>query len=91
MAVNIGAVNETVERGNSFCVKLSDVNGNAITGGQVSFKINGVSYIKQVNETGYAKLNINLNPGVYKIITAFSIRNYEDKLLYNTLKVTDTN
>ena len=25
--------------------KLSDVNGNAITGGQVSFKINGVSYI----------------------------------------------
>lgn len=85
------AVNETVERGKSFCVKLSDVNGNAITGGQVSFKINGVSYIKQVNETGYAKLNINLNPGVYKIITAFSIRNYEDKLLYNTLKVTDTN
>ena len=91
MAVNIGAVNETVERGKSFCVKLSDVNGNAIAGGQVSFKINGVSYIKQVNETGYAKLNINLNPGVYKIITAFSIRNYEDKLLYNTLKVTDTN
>ena len=91
MAVNMDAVNETVERGKSFCVKLSDVNGNAITGGQVSFKINGVSYIKQVNETGYAKLNINLNPGVYKIITAFSIRNYEDKLLYNTLKVTDTN
>ena len=78
-------------KGAIFCVKLSDVNGNAITGGQVSFKINGVSYIKQVNETGYAKLNINLNPGVYKIITAFSIRNYEDKLLYNTLKVTDTN
>lgn len=78
-------------KGQFFCVKLSDVNGNAITGGQVSFKINGVSYIKQVNETGYAKLNINLNPGVYKIITAFSIRNYEDKLLYNTLKVTDTN
>ena len=88
---DMDAVNETVERGKSFCVKLSDVNGNAITGGQVSFKINGVSYIKQVNETGYAKLNINLNPGVYKIITAFSIRNYEDKLLYNTLKVTDTN
>ena len=89
MAVNIGAVNETVERGNSFCVKLSDVNGNAITGGQVSFKINGVSYIKQVNETGYAKLNINLNPGVYKIITAFSIRNYEDKLLYCLLYTSD--
>ena len=88
MAVNIGAVNETVERGNSFCVKLSDVNGNVLSGGQVTFKVNGVSYIKQVNETGYAKLNINLNPGVYKIITAFSIRNYEDKLVYNTLNVT---
>ncbi len=91
MAVNMDAVNETVKKGTAFYVKLIDVNGNAISGGQVSFKINGVSYIRSVNETGYAKLNINLNPGVYKIITAFSIRNYEDKLLYNTLKVTDTN
>lgn len=91
MAVNMDAVNETVKKGTAFYVKLIDVNGNAISGGQVSFKINGVSYIRSVNETGYAKLNINLNLCVYKIITAFSIRNYEDKLLYNTLKVTDTN
>lgn len=89
MAVNIDASNETVQRGNPFSVKLSDVNGNALSGGEVTFKINGISYIRQVNETGYAKLNINLNPGIYKIITAFSFRNYEDKLLYNTLKVID--
>lgn len=32
----------------------------------VTFKINGVSYLRNVDE-GYAKLNINLNPGVYTI------------------------
>ena len=71
MAVNMDAVNETVKKGTAFYVKLIDVNGNAISGGQVSFKINGVSYIRSVNETGYAKLNINLRPGTY-ILTAYN-------------------
>ncbi len=57
MAVNIGAVNEKQLKGAIlFCVKLSDVNGNVLSGGQVSFKINGVSYIKQVNENRLCKI-----------------------------------
>lgn len=41
------------------------------TEGNVTFNINGVFYTKQINKTGYAKLNINLNPGNYIITTAF--------------------
>ena len=33
----------------------------------VTFKINGVSYLRSIDDEGYAKLNINLNPGVYTI------------------------
>ena len=33
----------------------------------ITFKVNGVSYVRNVNESGFAKLNINLNPGVYTI------------------------
>lgn len=33
----------------------------------ITFKVNGVSYVRDVNESGFAKLNINLNPGVYTI------------------------
>ncbi len=75
-----------------FCVKLSDVNGNVLSGGQkYHLKLMVFHILNRLMKPVMQKLNINLNPGVYKIITAFSIRNYEDKLLYNTLKVTDTN
>ena len=33
----------------------------------ITFRINGVSYVREVNESGFAKLNINLNPGIYTI------------------------
>ncbi len=39
------------------------------TSGNVSFNINGVFYTRQINESGHAKLNINLAPGSYIITT----------------------
>jgi hypothetical protein len=36
----------------------------------ITFKINGVSYVREVSESGSAKLNINLRPGVYIIETS---------------------
>jgi len=85
MAVNI----EVVENNqNSFVVRLSDANGNPITNNNVTFKVNGESYTREINQTGYAKLNINLNNGLYRIVTAFCIENYQDRLLYSTMKVT---
>lgn len=85
MAVNIEVVENSQ---NSFVVRLSDANGNPISNNNVTFKVNGKSYTREINQTGYAKLNINLNNGLYRIVTAFCIENYQDRLLYNTMKVT---
>ena len=58
-------------RNNSqYVVKLLDDEGNPIGANKtVTFNINGVMYERKTNESGYAKLNINLAPGEY-IITA---------------------
>ena len=33
----------------------------------ITFEVNGIAYVRPVNESGFAKLNINLRPGVYTI------------------------
>ena len=33
----------------------------------ITFEINGVTYVRNVDESGFAKLNINLKPGIYTI------------------------
>ena len=53
-----------------YIVKILGDDGNPVGAGvTVRFNINGVFYERRTNESGIAKLNINLNPGVY-IITA---------------------
>ena len=53
-----------------YTVKIIKSNGQtAGTGEKVTFNINGVFYERYTDENGYAKLNINLQPGDY-IITA---------------------
>ena len=42
----------------------------------VTFKVNGVSYIRSIND-GYAKLNINLPPGIYTIEIIGDSVNYD--------------
>ena len=42
------------------------------TSGNVTFNINGVFYTRMINESGYAKLNINLAPGDYIITTDYN-------------------
>ncbi len=56
--------------GSQYIVKLLDDEGNPVGAGEtVTFNINGVMYERKTNESGYAKLNINLEQGNY-IITA---------------------
>lgn len=43
------------------------VDARKLSCNNITFKVNGVSYVREVNESGFAKLNINLNPGVYTI------------------------
>ena len=53
-----------------YTVRLVNPDGNYESGRvPVIFNINGVFYTRYTNDWGYAKLNINLNPGEY-IITA---------------------
>lgn len=49
-----------------FVVKSSGYND------ALEFIVNGVSYNRSVDENGFAKLNINLEPGVYSIVTVDS-------------------
>ena len=53
-----------------YTVKIIGDDGNAVGAGvNVTFNINGVFYTRQTNDSGIAKLNINLGAGDY-IITA---------------------
>ena len=44
-----------------------DTRGNLLKNTGVEFNINGVFYTRTTNDKGIAKMNINLNPGTYKI------------------------
>jgi len=66
-----------------YTVKVIGDDGNPVGAGEsVTFNINGVIYTRQTNESGIAKLNINLHPGDY-IITA----EYKDCRVSNNIKV----
>ena len=66
-----------------YTVKVIGDDGNPVGAGEVvRFNINGVFYERATNESGIAKLNINLNPGEY-IITA----EYNGSAVSNNIKV----
>jgi len=51
--------------GTSDQLKAQLYHNGGLPGKPVKFTINGVSYIRNTDNEGYAKLNINLRPGVY--------------------------
>ena len=66
-----------------YTVKVLGDDGNPVGAGEsVTFNINGVFYTRTTNESGIAKLNLNLQPGDY-IITA----EYKDCRVSNKIKV----
>ncbi|WP_407381655.1 hypothetical protein [Methanobrevibacter sp.] len=69
-----------------FEVNVYDENSTPLTEGSVDFTINGNTY-KRVINNGTAKLNINLNPGVYQIT---SKNCYDNSTIKNTVKVLTT-
>ncbi len=49
-----------------YIIRVIGEYGNPVGAGEdVTFNINGVFYTRSTNESGYAKLNINLAPGDY--------------------------
>ena len=60
------------------------------TSGNVTFNINGVFYTRMINESGYAKLNINLNPGEYIITSDYNgCRNANNVTVLSVLAADD--
>lgn len=59
-------------KGLPFCVILKDSYGNPLINTEVAFTINGVTYYRTSDDNGVAKLNINLNNGVYPISFSYS-------------------
>jgi parallel beta-helix repeat protein len=66
-----------------FVASLVDGQGNALANATVQFNINGVFYNHITNETGQAKLNINLMAGEYIITSSYNGCN-----IANTVKIT---
>ena len=55
-----------------YTVKVLGADGNPVGAGKtVTFNINGIMYQRQTNESGIAKLNINLPPGDYVITASY--------------------
>ena len=55
-----------------YVVKILDDEGNPVGAGKtVTFNINGILYERKTNESGYAKLNINLAAGDYVITASY--------------------
>ena len=70
------------QNGTQYYIRVLDGQGNPLGGASVIFNINGVFYTRTTNESGFAKLNINLDPGDY-IITA----NYNGEKVSNFIMV----
>lgn len=62
--------------GTQYFATFKDSNGDFLRNTNVKFNINGVFYTRTTNINGIARLNINLNPGIY-ILTAENPSNGE--------------
>ena len=74
--INAANVIKLYKNGTQYYATFLDGQGNVLVNKTVKFNINGVFYQRETNESGVARLNINLNPGKY-ILTAFNPANNE--------------
>ncbi|WP_409200068.1 right-handed parallel beta-helix repeat-containing protein [Methanobrevibacter sp. DSM 116169] len=70
------------EKGNSFNITLTDINGDILANQPITINVNTKDYDLLTDENGVAKLNINLNIGNYEIITK-----YQGNNVYNSISV----
>ncbi|MDL2247047.1 hypothetical protein LJB96_05475, partial [Methanobrevibacter sp. OttesenSCG-928-K11] len=77
--------------GTKYIVRLTDSNGNPLANQTISITVNGKPYYKNTNSTGYAFLNLNLNPGEYNITSYFNgTEDYDNKSLTTNLIIDST-
>lgn len=85
--INAANVIKLYKNGTQYYATFVDGQGNVLVNKTVKFNINGILYKRETNESGVARLNINLNPGKY-ILTAFNPVNNES--LGNNVTVLST-
>ena len=66
-----------------FIANLVDGQGAPLANATVTFNINGIMYNRTTNETGKAKLNINLMVGEYIITSSYNGANIANKVTVN--------
>jgi hypothetical protein len=79
----ITSVNNTVISGTNFYAILKGQNGEALTGENVIFKVNGKSYNDDTNNKGKAGFKVNLAVGKYSLTITFKGNDY-----YNSVSKT---
>ncbi|WP_407378695.1 transglutaminase domain-containing protein [Methanobrevibacter sp.] len=87
-------INNTViyyNAGESFDVTVLDGYGKAIVGQPVYFTVNDIAYKRTTNANGTAKLNINLNLGIYEITSKFNSTHYKELINVCNITVIDGN
>ena len=73
--------------GTQYYAKFTDTSGNPLVNGDISFNINGVFYYRKTDESGQAKLNINLNPDRYVITVINGINGEQHSNIVEVLPI----
>lgn len=61
-----------------YSIKVLDGVGNPLANVNVNFNINGVFYTRTTNESGYANLNLRLEPGKYIVTAEYNTMMYSN-------------
>ena len=69
--INSNDLTKYYKNESQFIVKIYGKDGKIAQNQNITFNVNGVLYTKTTNDTGDAKLNINLRPGNYTITTIY--------------------
>ena len=62
----------SVKKGTYVICKLQDTNGNALKNNVVTLTVNGISYTRVTDDSGWARLNINLMSNTYDLQVSFA-------------------
>lgn len=64
--------NDAVYKNSKDYFRLLDADNNPVSGKQLKYTINGVTYNRTTDNNGYAEMNINLNPNTYPVHILFA-------------------
>ncbi len=70
-----------------YTATFTDLNGNVLANTNVNIVVNGVTNTVKTDKNGVASVDVNLNPGTYKVVATNPVTKYQ---VTNTFKVLTT-